>query len=381
MPIKPAQRISLLSEYYFSKKLREIQELRDQGHQVINLGIGSPDLSPADPVINSLVESAKNPRNHGYQPYNGNIFLRKAVSEWMSKTYNVQFLEQSEILPLMGSKEGIMHISLAYTNEGDKVLVPELGYPAYTSISKMLGLKVIYYPLNEQFYPDFENFTPEMKEAKIMWINYPHMPTGAKANKEVFRKVIDFGIESDILIAHDNPYSLVLNKEPLSIFSMKGSREVAVELHSLSKSHNMAGWRMGWICGNAEFIKNILTIKSNIDSGMFKGIEQAAATALQLEDQWHTERNEIYAQRQKLAFELLETLNCTYNSEQNGMFVWGKIKEGQTAEEFSNQILRDHYIFITPGSLFGEKGKEYIRISLCSVAEDYVNAINRVKGI
>ncbi len=376
--ISPANRTQHLKEYYFSIKQKEIATLKNQGAHVINLGIGSPNIPPSPEIIEAMQSSVKHPDNHGYQPYNGTLQLRQSISEWLTKTYQVHLNPHTEILPLLGSKEGIFHISMAFLNPGDRVLVPELGYPAYTAVSEMVGAKVIYYPLTEDYQPDYSRFTAEMKQAKIMWLNYPHMPTGTPATIKTFEDAIQFGLQNKVLICHDNPYSLVLNNNPLSIFMVEGSKQIALELNSLSKSHSMAGWRIGWVGGNESFLIEILKIKSNIDSGMFKGIQDGAIAALTLGAQWNSNLNQIYLERQKLAIQILDIFGCSYHSNQVGLFVWGKLPENQDSMLFTNDLLINSHLFLTPGSLFGVAGKNYIRISLCAELSDYKLAIQRL---
>ena len=378
--LQGAERLEGLKEYYFSRKLKEIQSLRDSGHDVINLGIGSPDLPPHHSVIEAISISAAKPENHGYRAYNGSPDLRESIVRWLKRVYDLSEISPSHILPLMGSKEGILHVNLAFANPNDEVLVPELGYPAYRSIGEMLGLKVKTYPLNDKFHPNFKWLEENGGNAKILWCNYPHMPTGTAATNEIFDQLIDFGNRHQVLIAHDNPYSLVLNNNPLSLPSRPGALDIAIELNSLSKSHHMAGWRIGWAAGNEVYIERILKIKSNIDSGMFRGIEESAIAALSLTDSYHQSINQQYKERQTNAFELLKSLNCQFDPNQTGMFVWGKLPEGYLAEDFCEKILKDNHIFITPGSLFGESGKSYIRVSLCVTTDRIYEANERIKN-
>ncbi|MDH5399381.1 MAG: aminotransferase class I/II-fold pyridoxal phosphate-dependent enzyme [Cyclobacteriaceae bacterium] len=379
MIIPSADRLQLFQEYFFSRKLKEITSLVEEGHPVINLGIGSPDLAPAPTVVEALHQSAVDPAHHGYQAYNGSVNLRRSIANFLERTYQVHFDPDTEILPLMGSKEGIFHLSMAFLNPGDTVLIPEVGYPAYRSVSLMVGAKVVEYPLTADWTPDWENIDVS-DQPKILWLNYPHMPTGTPASKELFVEAVSWAKENNVLLCHDNPYSLVLNDNPLSIFAVEGAREVSLELNSLSKSHNMAGWRVGWISGAAAYLKNVLTIKSNIDSGMFRGLQDAAVEAMTLDESWHRERNSIYARRQKTAFDILHIVGCAYDKSQKGMFVWGRLPDNlPDADQWTTDVLRDKFVFITPGSLFGEKGKRYIRISLCSPEEKLREAFERLK--
>ncbi len=382
MKIKPAQRLSHIKEYYFSTKLREIRYMDSQGMDIINLGIGSPDLPPSDEAINQLIHHAKDLGNHAYQPYKGIEELREAFRDWYLNTFEVQLNYQEEILPLMGSKEGIMHITMAFVNPGDEILVPNPGYPTYASVGQIVGGNVRSYPLTEHnnWEPDLDQLAQQdLSKVKIMWINYPHMPTGTKANDELFHRLVEFAHEHHILLCHDNPYSLVLNPEPKSILSVQGAKEVAIELNSLSKSHNMAGWRIGMVAGAKEYLTHILKVKSNMDSGMFKPLQQAASWALRLESQWHEERNSVYLRRRDRAFEILKVLGCKYREDQVGMFIWAKLPEGNsTSKEFSDTILHGAKVFLTPGFIFGDQGEGYIRISLCNPIERLNEALDRI---
>jgi len=384
--IKPADRTNLIKEYYFSSKLKEIEQLNsDGGGQVINLGIGNPDLSPDIQVIKELTENAKQTGNHGYQKYNSSILLRKAFSKWYDDFFNVKTDPETDILPLIGSKEGILHITMAFVNPGDKVLVPDPGYPAYSSVSKMLGAKVIKYNLrtDNNWYPDLKEISNQnLKDVKLMWINYPNMPTGAPASLNALESIIEFGIRNNILICNDNPYSFILNENPLSILSVPGARDIALELNSLSKSHNMAGWRIGAVFGNKYFIQNILSVKSNVDSGMFLPVQLAAAKALSFDKKWYISINEIYRRRRKIVWQILDLIETEYDREQTGMFVWAKIgKDFKSGKELSDYLLHNSRVFITPGSVFGENGNDYIRISLCTNESKLIEALNRLKTI
>jgi LL-diaminopimelate aminotransferase len=383
MIIIPAERLSHVQEYYFSRKLQEIRDLNNRGHNIINLGIGSPDQMPSRATINALIDSARNPDNHGYQPYRGIARLRDAISRWTSITYRVDLNPETEILPLMGSKEGITHISLAFLNPGDKVLIPELGYPAYRAVTEMVGGIAQTYPLLEKknWIPDMD-FLRNMNLSgfKIMWINYPHMPTGAPADLGVFEELVNLAQEKKLLLCHDNPYSLVLNDtSPVSLLYAEGAFEVAVELNSFSKSHNMAGWRVGWLSGKRDYIDSVLKIKSNFDSGMFRGIQDAAIAALDNTGEWHEQRNKVYRERREIVYRLLNHLGCTWQAGQVGLFVWAKVPDLiPDVEKWVDELLYTYKVFITPGFIFGEKGKRYIRISLCSTKEIYEKALNRL---
>jgi LL-diaminopimelate aminotransferase len=386
MIIETAKRLKHLKEYYFSVKLKEVKALQDAGNDVINLGIGSPDLFPSDDTIDTLTTSARRKGSHGYQPYKGIAPLRKSIAGWYQQTYGVSLDPETEILPLMGSKEGITHISLTFLDEGDEVLIPELGYPSYRSVSEMVGAQVRVYPLLEEknYEPDWYYLENEdFSKVKLMWVNYPHMPTGAPASRELFEKLVDFGRRHRILICHDNPYSLVLNdKPPVSLLSVEGSREVCLELNSMSKSHNMAGWRIGWVSGAREYIDAILKVKSNVDSGMFLPVQEAAVTALQNSDEWHQERNAIYRKRRAFVYQILDRLGCVYRRDQQGMFIWAKVPvQLRSVEKLVDYLLYEYHVFITPGFIFGEKGKRFIRISLCTPEERLQQVVERLQNI
>lgn len=375
--IKGADRLALLTEYFFSLKLKEIKSLEMEGRDIINLGIGSPDMAPPSEVSDALANSAKIPTNHGYQPYHGTAVLRDSISNWMRNQFDLNVNPKSQILPLLGSKEGILHISMAFLNPGDTVAIPELGYPAYRSVSNMVGANLVEYPLDENWLPDWDQMD-NCKDAKILWLNYPHMPTGTCATLDVLSKAVEFGLNNDVLICHDNPYSHVLNQDPLSIHNVKGSLDVCLELHSLSKSHSMAGWRVGWIVGNEEYLSNLLKIKSNIDSGMFRAIQDASVTALNLKDDWHKTRNNAYARRQAIAFDILSQTGCSFKSSQSGLFVWGELPNKSDSENWSDELLHQKSIFITPGFIFGERGRSFIRISLCATEGRLQEALKRI---
>jgi len=382
--IEPANRISEVQEYYFSKKLREIDEMRQQGIDVINLGIGNPDRSPSSVVLDELKSSSENKNNHGYQSYIGIPELRNAFSSWYQKYFKVEINPANEILPLIGSKEGIMHISMAFLNKGDKVLVPNPGYPTYASVSKLVEAEIINYDLKDElnWQPDFEELEKvDLSKVKLMWVNYPNMPTGANATLELFKKLIAFGKKHNILICNDNPYSFILNDNPLSIFRIEGAKDIAIELNSLSKSHNMAGWRIGMVTSNPTFIQYILRVKSNMDSGMFKPLQLAAAKALSLEKEWYDEVNKEYFERRELVWEIMDILNCKYDKNQSGMFIWAKTPDSiNSAIELSDEVLNKSHVFITPGTIFGTQGDNYIRISLCAKQDVLKESIKRIKN-
>lgn len=381
--IKPAARTSLVQEYYFSRKLKQIAEMRQQGLDVINLGIGSPDLPPSEHVIDALHTATANPSNHGYQSYNGIPELRKAFSEWYKMWFNVELSPADEILPLMGSKEGIMHVSMAFLNPGDEVLIPNPGYPTYEAATKLAGGRVRYYDLTGEggWLPDVDRIEAAgVNDVKIMWVNYPHMPTGRKASPEVFRKLISFAEKHKILLVNDNPYSFILNDDYVSILATDGARDVALELNSLSKSHNMAGWRIGMVGGHADFISAIVRIKSNMDSGMFKPVQAAAVAALRSPGSWYKDLNKIYRSRRNAAEELMNTLGCSFDHGQSGLFLWGKIPSFRgDGEEFAELILNNAHVFVTPGSVFGTNGSNYLRISLCAPEAVINEANDRIK--
>lgn len=380
--MKTANRLESIHEYYFSQKLREIEELNKQGAKVINLGIGSPDLAPHATVIKALQDESTKPNVHGYQGYKGIPLFREAIAEWYQRWYNVALNPNTEVLPLIGSKEGIMHICMTYLNEGDEALVPNPGYPTYRSAVQLAGGKVREYELKEDagWAPDFAALEQQnLSNVKLMWVNYPHMPTGQLPTTELFEQIVAFGKKHNILICHDNPYSFILNDKPMSLLSVNGSKDVVIELNSLSKSHNMAGWRIGMLCGTKERIEEVLRFKSNMDSGMFLPVQVAAATALKLEKEWHDGLNAEYAERRKKVFSLLESLECTYAKDQAGMFVWARIPSTyKTGFELSDKILQQAKVFITPGGIFGSAGDSYIRVSLCSPIALFEEAISRI---
>ncbi len=383
MRVETATRLEGLEEYYFSKKLEQIRQLVSEGHDVINLGIGSPDLPPAPEVIAQLTQAAQDPGNHQYQSYRGLPELRSAIADFYLRQYQVRLDPTTEILPMMGSKEAITHISLAFLNPGDEVLIPALGYPTYTSVTHMVEARPVYFPLIEDrnWEPDWhflENLNTD--KVKLMWINYPHMPTGEKGSPEVISRLVHYARARGILLCHDNPYSFILNDQPGSVFSDAAAKECSIELNSLSKTFNMAGWRVGWVTARMEIVQSILKVKSNMDSGMFKPVQMAAIKALNLSQDWYTSLNEIYEKRQKLVYQLLDGLNCQFDKNAAGMFVWARVPKGRTGESLSDEILEKHHVFITPGMIFGQAGREYIRVSLCSPEHRFEQAINRLQS-
>ncbi len=386
MIVSLADRLQDVKAYYFVQKLEEIRALKAQGKDVINFGIGSPDLPPSKETIKALTETAEEAGSHGYQPYKGIPELREGITSFYKNTYNVDLDPDHEVLPLMGSKEGILHLTLAFVNPGDEVLVPDPGYPTYTSLSTLLGAKVTKYNLSEKngWYPDFEALEKrDLSKVKLMWINYPHMPTGTPAKIEVFEKLVAFAKRHNILLCHDNPYSLVLHQgEPMSILSVEGAKEVAIEFNSFSKSHNMAGWRIGMMAGAEQYISSALRVKSNIDSGMFLGTQKATVEALKLDDGWHFDRNEIYRERRELIFDILDYLGFEFSRTQEGMFVWAKPKANSGITDipaFVDKHLKENYIFFTPGFIFGENGRGYLRASLCVPLNRIKDAFERLK--
>lgn len=380
--IKTAQRLGEVKEYYFSIKLKEIAKMRSEGADVLNLGIGSPDLAPANEVIETLKKEAENPNYHAYQSYVGIPELRQEFANWYQKYFNVELNPTDEILPLIGSKEGIMHISMTYLEAGDEVLIPNPGYPAYQAVANLTGVEIIEYELSAKtnWLPDLKKLAEkDLSKVKIMWVNYPHMPTGTNASLTFFKKLIAFAKTHNILIVNDNPYSFILNDNPISLLSIEGAKEVALELNSLSKSHNMAGWRMGMLAGKAEYLQNILRFKSNMDSGMFRPMQLAAVKALQNPEDWYSNLNSVYRKRREKVYQLLDKLNCKYSKESVGMFVWAKIPETyKNGFELSDEVLKKAHVFITPGGIFGSNGDGYIRVSLCAKVEVFEEAIRRI---
>jgi aspartate/methionine/tyrosine aminotransferase len=383
--IVPAERLKAVSEYYFSKKLKEIAEMNVRGLDVISLGVGSPDLPPSEETINTLCETAKKADVHGYQPYIGIPELRKAFAGWYKHWYRTDLNPDTEIQPLIGSKEGILHISMAFLNPGDGVLVPNPGYPTYSSVSNLVEAKIISYDLSEEngWQPDFNALEQlDLSNVKLMWVNYPNMPTGAPARYELYQKLVDFGRKHQIIICNDNPYSFILNDRPISILEIEGAKDICIELNSLSKSQNMPGWRIAMLASNAQFVQWVLKVKSNIDSGQFKPMMLAAAQALKAPKEWYSAMNEVYQRRRKIAEEIMHILNCRFDPKQSGMFLWGKISdEYESSEQLSDKILYKSRVFITPGFIFGSNGKPYIRISLCCNEEKLQEALKRISKL
>lgn len=380
--IVPANRLNSVSEYYFSAKLREIAEMNAAGANVLNLGIGNPDLPPSDETIETLQAEAQKPNVHGYQSYNGIPELRKGFADWYKKWYDVELNPNSEIQPLIGSKEGILHITLAFVNPGDGVLVPNPGYPTYQSISRLAEANIITYDLDEKngWQPDFDALEKlDLSNVKLMWVNYPNMPTGTNATPELFQKLVDFGKKHSIVIVNDNPYSFILNDKKLSILSIDGAKDICIELNSMSKSHNMAGWRMAMLASNKQFVKWVLKVKTNVDSGMFRPMMTAAVQALKNSEEWHDEMNRVYAKRRELAYKIMDILECKYDKSQVGMFIWAKIPEKwKNAGEIADKVLYEKKVFITPGFIFGSNGDRYLRISLCSPESMLQEVIERI---
>jgi len=379
--ITTANRLNTVEEYYFSSKLREVRQLMADGKPIINMGIGSPDLAPSKAVIEAIQNAMHDENAHQYQSYQGLPELRKAMADFYKNNFKVAASPANEILPLMGSKEGILHISMAFLNEGDQVLIPNPGYPTYTSVTKLVGAEPVYYDLiaDTNWEPDFEVLEKmDLSKVKIMWLSYPHMPTGATGSLELFEKAVAFAKKHQILLVNDNPYSFVLNDNPISVLRIDGANEVALELNSLSKTFNMAGWRVGMVLGNPKLIDAVLKVKSNMDSGMFYGIQKGAIEALKSDESWFDQQNIIYHERRELTFKLAEKLGCTFDRNSVGLFVWAKLPAGiDSAEQFIDGILYDKSIFITPGTIFGSNGEGYIRFSLCVPAEKVQEAIDR----
>ncbi|KIQ23026.1 aminotransferase [Flavobacterium sp. MEB061] len=379
--ITTAKRLDTVEEYYFSSKLREVRQLQSEGKSIINMGIGSPDLSPSKAVIEAVAGAIQDENGHGYQSYQGLPELRKGMADFYQNQFGVALNPNNEILPLMGSKEGIMHISLAFLNEGDHVLIPNPGYPTYTSVTNLVGAVPVYYDLKEAnaWVPDFEALEKlDLSKVKIMWLGYPHMPTGARGSLALFEKLVAFAKKHNILLVNDNPYSFVLNDNPMSLLQVEGAKDVALELNSLSKTFNMAGWRVGMVLGNPEIIDAVLKVKSNMDSGMYYGIQKGAIAALNCDKSWFEDQNKIYRRRRELTEKLAEKLGCKVYKEGVGLFVWAKLPEGiESAEKFIDEILYEKHIFITPGTIFGSNGEGYIRFSLCVKEEKVQEAIDR----
>ncbi len=379
--IVPASRVSEIQEYYFSRKLREVAQLNAAGADIVSLGIGGPDRPPHATVIDTLCTDAADPSAHSYQPYVGIPRLRKSMAQWYKRYYGVDLDPTTELQPLIGSKEGILHVSLAFLNPGDGVLVPDPGYPTYTSVSRLVGAEIFKYDLTERsgWMPDFEAIEKlPLDKIKLMWINYPHMPTGTPASLDLFQRIVDFGKRHGIVIAHDNPYSFILNDKPLSLLQIPGAKDIAVEMNSMSKSHNMAGWRVGLVASNPTFINWILKVKSNIDSGQFRPLMQAAATGLELGPEWYSELNSVYASRRKVAEQIFNELGCEFNPQQKGLFLWGRVPYG-TGEEMADRLLYKARVFVTPGIVFGNNGADYIRLSLCATEEKLNEALRRIQ--
>ena len=385
-PITPAQRLASVTEYYFSRKLKEVAQLNAQGLDIISLAIGSPDQPPSEATIETLCREARRPDVHGYQPTCGIPQLREAMAHFYKRWYDVDLDPRTEIQPLIGSKEGILHVTLAFVNPGERVLVPNPGYPTYTSLSRLLGCEVCYYDLlpEQQWQPDFEALEQmDLTGVRLLWCNYPHMPTGAAAQRETYERLVDFGRRHGIVIVNDNPYSFILGKERLSILQVPGAKDVCIEFNSLSKSHNMPGWRVGMIATNAQFIQWILRVKSNIDSGTFRPLQLAAARALENSDEWHAAANvEVYARRRHLAEEIMQTLGCSFDPNQVGMFLWGRIPDRYPdAEALTERILHEARVFLTPGFIFGSNGQRYVRISLCANEARMGEALRRIQEL
>ena len=383
--IQPATRLDSVTEYYFSRKLKEVAAMNAAGKGVISLGIGSPDMPPAEEVVETLCREAHNPNGHGYQPYVGIPELREAFARFYKHWYNVELDAKTEIQPLIGSKEGILHVTLAFVNPGEQVLVPNPGYPTYTSLSRLLGAEVVNYDLKEEngWMPDFDALEKmDLSRVKLMWTNYPNMPTGANATMELYERLVDFARRKGIVIVNDNPYSFILNDKPLSILSVEGAKECCIEFNSMSKSHNMPGWRVGMIATNATFIGWILKVKSNIDSGMYRALQLAAAKALDAEASWYEGNNANYAARRATAEAIMDTLGCTYDKSQVGMFLWGRIPDHYAdVEQLTERVLHEARVFIVPGFIFGSNGSRYVRISLCAKNEQLTEALNRIKEL
>ncbi|MBO5083562.1 MAG: aminotransferase class I/II-fold pyridoxal phosphate-dependent enzyme [Bacteroidaceae bacterium] len=380
--IQPAQRLELVSEYYFSRKLKEVAAMNAAGMQVISLGVGSPDMPPSEETVETLCTEAHNPDGHGYQPYVGIPELREAFSRFYKRWYGVELDPKSEIQPLIGSKEGILHVTLAFVNPGEQVLVPNPGYPTYTSLSRLLGAEVVHYDLKEEngWMPDFDALERmDLSRVKLMWTNYPNMPTGANATPELYERLVDFAHRKGIVIVNDNPYSFILNDNPLSILSVEGAKDCCIEFNSMSKSHNMPGWRIGMIAANPTFISWILKVKSNIDSGMYRAMQLAAVKALDAEADWYEGNNANYSARRNTAGAIMDALGCTYDKNQVGMFLWGRIPDHYTdVEELTERVLHEARVFIVPGFIFGSNGSRYIRISLCAKNDKLEEALERI---
>lgn len=387
--IQPADRLSLVQEYYFSRKLKEVAQMNAEGKDIISLAIGSPDMPPSEQTIEKLCEVAHQPNAHGYQPTMGTSELREAMADFYQRWYGVSLDPKTEILPLIGSKEGILHVTLAFVNPGDEVLVPNPGYPTYTSLSKILGAKIVNYDLREDngWQPDFDQLEEivngKLSNCKLLWTNYPNMPTGGNARMETYERLVKFAQEHGIVVVNDNPYSFILNEKPMSLLQVAGAKECCIEFNSMSKSHNMPGWRVGLCATNAQFIQWILKVQSNIESGTFRGIQLAAAEAYRNDEAWHREFNiETYARRRQWAEKIMDALGCTYDKNQVGMFLWGKIPaEIKNVEDLTEKVLHEARVFITPGFIFGSNGERYIRISLCAKEEKIEAALRRIEKL
>ena len=384
--IQPAARLSQVSEYYFSMKLKEIARRNANGEDIISLAIGSPDMPPSTQTIETLCREARNPSGHGYQPTAGMLEMKEAMAGWYKRWFNVDLDPKTEIQPLIGSKEGILHVTLTFCNPGDKVLIPDPGYPTYSSLSKILGCEVIKYDLTAAtgWQPDFDALEAmDLSNVKIMWTNYPNIPTGAPARKETYERLVAFALKHGILIVNDNPYSFILGQEHLSIFQVENAKSCCIEFNSMSKSHNMPGWRVGMLAANENFIRWILKIKSNIDNGTFRAIQLAAAEAYRNDDEWHQKYNvDIYRERRAIAEEIMTALGCTFDPEQVGMFLWGRIPDRYAnVEDLTEKVLNEAHVFITPGFIFGKNGERYVRISLCAKPEKMKEALERIKQI
>lgn len=383
--ITPADRVSEIQEYYFSKKLREVARLNAEGHDIISLGIGGPDRPPHADVIGTLASEAAKPNVHSYQPYVGIPELRQAFADWYARWYGVTLDPAREIQPLIGSKEGILHVSLTFLNPGDGVLVPNPGYPTYTSASRLVQAEIFPYDLTEEngWMPDFDALERlPLDRIKLMWVNYPHMPTGTRATRELFERLVEFGRKHNIVIAHDNPYSFILSDRPTSLLQIEGAKDIVVEMNSMSKSHNMAGWRVAMLASNPQFVEWILKVKSNVDSGQFRPMMLAAVKGLQADKSWYEDLNANYSRRRKIAEQVMDALGCRFDPSQTGMFLWGRIPDSATSsEEFADRVLRDARVFITPGFIFGSNGERYVRISLCATEARLAEALQRIKAI
>ena len=384
--IVPAERLGSVSEYYFSRKLKEVAKMNAEGKNVISLAIGSPDMPPSKATVDELCRVAQLPEAHGYQPTMGTPELRKAMSQWYKRWFDVDLNPDNEIQPLIGSKEGILHVTLAFVNPGDKVLVPNPGYPTYTSLSKLLGAQVVNYNLRPEndWQPDFEELeSMDLSGVKLLWSNYPNMPTGANARRETYEKLVDFAKRHNIVVVNDNPYSFILNNHPISLLQVPGAKDCCIEFNSMSKSHNMPGWRVGLAASNSQFIQWILKVKSNIDSGTFRAIQLAAAKAYDNDEQWHHAANiDTYSRRRVYAEKIMQAMNCEYEKTQVGMFLWGRIPDKyKDAEELTEQVLQEGKVFITPGFIFGTNGSRYVRISLCAKDEKLKEALERIENM